>query len=249
MKQTELPVAPDTALTVHEPSVGEMLKAVVDKGVTHDNVAAIDKLVTLYERMQDRNAEKQFTAAFVKLQTELPTIVASTVIPNRGKYERFEDIMRQIAGPLAANQFTVSFTQDFKENRIVQTCHLSHVGGHTRTNSFAVRVGKGDSDTQADCKASTTAKRNALLNALNIVIRQDVFQDEDDPRVDGAPIDEAEAMVLHSRVIELNCDEPKFLKYAGVPDHGNPPTLADYKRIAESRLDECHAMLDRKGRR
>ena len=79
---------------------------------------------------------------------------------------------------MVRNGFSVDFTMDYKDGRIIETCHLRHTGGHSKSNSFGVRVGKADTDTQADCKAATTAKRNALLNCLNIVIRQDALQDE-----------------------------------------------------------------------
>ncbi len=194
-----------------------MLAAVIDKGVTSENVAAIEKLVGLYERMELRDAEKQFSAAFVALQSDLPVIVATTIIPNRGKYERFEDVMRVVGPLLVKHGFTVSFSMDFREGRILETCTLRHVGGHSQSNSFAVRTGKADSDTQADCKAATTAKRNALLNCLNIVIRQDALTDEDnDATLEGDLISRDQVQYLKEQVEETKSDAAKFLALAGV---------------------------------
>ncbi|HYB97556.1 MAG TPA: ERF family protein [Candidatus Limnocylindrales bacterium] len=222
------------------PSVGEMLGAVIEKGVTQENVAAIEKLVGLYERMEEKAAERQFNAAFVALQADLPVIVASTVIPNRGKYERYEDVMRVVAPLLVKHGFTVSFTMGFREGRVLETCHLRHVGGHSQSNSFAVRTGRADSETQADCKAATTAKRNALLNALNIVIRQDAYQDEDgDASLDGAFIAPDKALYLRELVRETKADEAKFLRYAGADK---------YEEIPASRYDVLVAELHRRKR-
>ena len=72
------------ALVKPAPNVADMLQAVVQQGITTENVAAFGELVKLYERMEERNAEKAFTAAFVALQADLPVIVASTPIPTRG---------------------------------------------------------------------------------------------------------------------------------------------------------------------
>ena len=48
----------------------------------------------------------------------------------------------------------------------LETCHLKHVGGHTQSNSFAVRSsGRPTRTRKLICKAATTAKRNALCNA------------------------------------------------------------------------------------
>jgi hypothetical protein len=221
--------------------VAQMLQAVIEKGVTADNVAAIEKLMGLYERMEERDAERQFAQAFTALQSDLPVIVASSVIPNRGKYERFEDIMRVVGPLLVKHGFSVSFSMDAKENRIFQTCHLKHVAGITKDNVFAVRVGgKADSETQADCKAATTAKRNALLNALNIVIRQDVFQGEDEPSNDGAFIAFDQAQYLRELVRDTGSDEASFLRYAGA---------SKYEEIGVNAYDRCVQALNRKAKK
>lgn len=216
-----LVAAPSAALGAvapqQPPSVGQMLSAVIEKGVTSENVAAIEKLVGLYERMELRDAEKQFASAFVALQSDLPVIVATSVIPNRGKYERFEDVMRVVGPLLVKHGFTVSFSMDFRDGRILETCSLRHIGGHSQSNSFAVRPGKADSDTQADCKAATTAKRNALLNCLNIVIRQDTMQSEDDDAMlVGSPIGPDKIQYLEEQIRDTGSDLTRFLAMAGV---------------------------------
>lgn len=215
----ELPSAKmgeQAALTRVEPSVAEMLQAVVTQGVTSENVAAIEKLVGLYERMEAKKAEQAYAIAFNSLQKEMPQIVATSVIPNRGKYERFEDVMLQVKPLLDKNGFTVSFSQVSIENRTTVVCTVRHTGGHATVNSFTVRGGgKADSETQADCKAATTAKRNAFLQAFNIVIRQDYLQNEDDPRNEGTFITPEQASDLEYRVNETHSDAAKFLALAG----------------------------------
>ena len=222
-----------------QPTVADMLKAVVDRGVTTENVSAVSEMVKLYERMQDKEAEKAFASAFVALQSEMPVIVATSVIPNRGKYERFEDVMRVVGPLLIKNGFAVSFEQFADDKRIRVTCHLRHVQGHATATSFAVRLGgRADSDTQADCKASTTAKRNALLQALNIVIRQDCLSDEEgDARLEGVNISDEQSFELERRVKETNSDVGAFLKFAGA---------RSFKEILASRYDDLDAMLSRK---
>jgi len=191
-----------------------MLQAVIDRGVTPENVTALDKLCGLYERMQSIDAEKQFAAAFVALQSEMPIITASTVIPNRGKYEKFEDVMRIIGPLLVKHGFSIRFSNEAKDGRIIETCYLMHSGGVTKTNQFAVRTGKADTETQADCKAATTAKRNALLNALNIVIQQDCMDSEHDAAIEGGPITPAQVADLKRRVASTRSNEEKMLKFA-----------------------------------
>ncbi len=239
-ESTDLVLTPESQLAIAPNPIEQILRAAVDKGVTQENVAVIERLTDLYERLQAKDAEKRFAAAFVALQNELPVIVASTPIPNRGKYERFEDVMRVIQPLLVKHGFAVSFTMDFKEGRILETCHLKHVDGHSQSNSFAVRTGKADSDTQADCKAATTAKRNALLNCFNIVIRQDALQNEEgDATLEGDPITWEQAEYLREQVKETRSDEAAFLRFAGA---------AKYEDIPASRYDRLAAALAAKAR-
>lgn len=196
--------------------------------------------LTVMKELLAMDAAQRFNQAFVALQADMPVIVATSVIPNRGKYERFEDIMKVIGPLLTRHGFTVSFSQDFKENRILEICTLSHASGHSRANSFAVRSGRADSDTQADCKASTTAKRNALCNALNIVIRQDCLSNEDDAGIEGDPnafVTKEQAEELEARLAAVNGKVADFLAYA---------KAKWFNEIPANKYAELDALLKRK---
>jgi len=196
--------------------VASLLQTIIDKGATAESVGIVERLVNLHEKMEQKNAEKAFAAAFVRLQADLPVIVAHTLIPNRGKYERFEDLMARVGPLLVGHGFSVAFSQDVRENRILETCHLSHIAGVTKSNTFAVRTGKADTDTQADCKAATTAKRNAFCNALNLVIRQDVLSGEEgDAALEGEFITAEQVEYLKEQVKETASNEAAFLRMAG----------------------------------
>ncbi len=210
--------------------------AVMNTDLNAEKLAVMKQLLAM-------NAEQQFNAAFVKMQAEMPIIVATSIIPNRGKYERFEDILRKVSPIMAKHGFSVAFSQNVNENRIVETCKLMHAGGHSQSNSFAVRAGgKADSDTQADCKASTTAKRNAFCNAINIVIAQDIFANEDnDASLVGDPnafVTPQQAEELERRCHETESNIPAFLKFAG--------GAKDFFSIPANKYDMLDASLRRK---
>jgi len=217
-------------------SIEQVFQAVIEKNVSPENITVMRELLAMA-------AEQKFTAAFVALQADLPVIVAKTAIQNRGKYEKFEDVMSVVSPLLTKHGFTVSFSMDVKENRILETCHLKHAGGHSQSNSFAVRTRKADSDTQADCMAATTAKRNALCNALNIVIRQDVLNEENDPAIEGDPnalVTTDQADELERRCKELNSNVTMFLKMAGA---------TKFSEIPARNYDVLDRMLAEKARR
>lgn len=233
-------------------SVAHMLQTVIEKGITPDNVQSLEKLVGLYERMQDREAERQFNEAFVKLQNEMPRIDATKPVPNRDgsiryTYAPFENLMEKVQPFLTANGFSVSFTTRFAEGRLIAVCMLRHTGGHSQQNEFGVRVGQGPphaSETQSDGAAKTYAKRGALSDCLNIVIEHD-----DDARILGKPLGKALAEDLHTRVKRLGdrIDEQAFLKFAGAACH-NPAVVEDYMNIPEDRFDTLDQMLTKKER-
>jgi hypothetical protein len=245
----ELQLAPETpsALEVSrpQPTVGEMLQAVIDKGITNENVGALEKIVALYERMEDKKAEREFTAAFVRLQAEMRSVRASRTVPNndgsvRYTFAPFEDIMKEVGPKLEANGFTVTFSTDFAEGRLIKSCTLSHASGHSKTNKFAVRIGAGPpkaSECQADGSASTYAKRFALCDLLNIQIDKDT-----DARAEGGSITPEQAEELSRRVQETNSDREKFLKYAGAKEFKDIPS-AMYNK-----LDDFLARKEQSGR-
>lgn len=238
--ESQLSTRPETQLS--EPSVANMLQTALAQGVTKDNADALGKMMELYERMEARGAEKAFSAAFVALQSDLPVIVAKTEIKNRGKYEKFEDVMTVVGPLLKRHGFCVSFSNAYDETRIIETCKLSHIGGHSQANNFAVRVSKNaDSETQADCKAATTAKRNALLNALNIVIRQDCLTAEHDPTMgDDKAVTKEQAEEIRALVKAGRFDEKDTLAWLD---------SESFEAIAANRYDDAVGYLKPKKER
>jgi hypothetical protein len=236
------------------PSVASMLQAVIQGGVSNENVAALEKLVGLYERMQDRDAEKAFAAAFMALQAEIPRVKATKVIPDRNNNMRssfapFEEIDTQLRPIAEKHGFTYSFKEGpFDQGRICKICVVTHAGGHTRENPFSVRIGSGPpgcTESQADGAAHSYAKRGALCDAFNIVV---VGIDKDgDARMEGdkvTTITKAQAEELEHRVKMTNSNVASFLQLGGLSD-ADVKTGA-FSKILASRYDSLDALLRRK---
>lgn len=233
--QTELMPAQEKMLApTRTLSLESAYQAVVDGNLDAEKLSVLKDLLAL-------NAARQFNEAFNALQTEMPILVATTIIPNRGKYLKYEDMWKHVGPLLTKHGFSVSYSNSYVENRIIEICHLSHIGGHTRSNSFAVRLGgRADSETQADCKAATTAKRNALCNAINATIQQDCLTSEDDAAIEGGPVTKEQAEELERRVALTNSNVAAFLKFAGAK------TFAE---IPSGRYQVLDAFLEKKERR
>lgn len=236
----QLAVQESSALT--QSPVEQILRAAVANGVTTENVAVIERLTDLYERLQAKDAEKRFAAAFVLLQSDMPNIRASKPVPNRDGTERYrfapyEEIMAQVKPLLQKHGFTVTFSTDFDDKRVIQSCTLQHIDGHSRTNKFAARIGNGppgSSEAQGDGAASTYAKRFALCNALNIITGEaDTDGRRDDARAEGEAISEDKVQYLREQVRETHSDEAKFLQFAGVKTY-EEITDAIYPQLVRS---------------
>lgn len=198
--------------------IGVLLNSVVEKGITAETASSMKEIVGLYERMEDRAAKQQFTAAMTALQAELPKVIANRFIPDNsgGVRSTFADYrgIWDIVGPfLTKHGFSVSFTIRYDAARLIAVCKMRHTAGHEETNEFGVRIGSGPpkaSEAQADGAARSYARRGALCDALNIVVDHD-----DDARVDGAQITTDQAKSLRERAVACGADETRLLKFAG----------------------------------
>ena len=96
-EQLQIIPAQSAVATRHEGAltIEQVFQAVTSGDISPEKVAVMKELLAM-------SAERQFTTAFVALQSDVPVITAKTVIPNRGKYEKFEDIVRgRAAAPQA----------------------------------------------------------------------------------------------------------------------------------------------------
>lgn len=223
-----------------EPSVALMLQQVIAGGITSENVGTLEKMVGLYERMQEKDAERQFTVAFNQIMKDIPSIHATKAVPNkdgtvRYRYAPLDEIDKQLRPLAIGHGLTYSFAEGLSDNgKVCKICTVQHIAGHKRSNQFTVRTSAppAANDSQADGSTHSYAKRGALCDAFGIIIEHD-----DDARTQSEPITERQAIELRQRVRELEVDQTAFLKFAGA---------ADFDQITSDRYDRLCELLDRK---
>lgn len=225
-----------------EPSVAQILSAAVSGGVTPDNVEVVERMMALMERNEARQAEKDFAGALADLQAETCRVSATRAVDQRPdgscryRFAPYEEIMAAVQPMLSRHGFSISFDTETGDQRLTSVCTLTHRGGHSRQNRFAVRYGKppGSSDAQGDMSTKSYAKRGALCDALNIVIDHD-----DDGRNDGSPepITANEAADLRAKCEEVGADKAKFLAFADAKS---------FEEIQADKLDMLLNELERK---
>lgn len=249
--QTELMPAvrePQAVAVRQESSTVQMMQQILAGPDVKDKVDAFAKLCDLRVQEEKRDAEKEFNRAFVELQQEIPTIKAMKPVPDKYGNVKFmvadfNDIDDQARPICLKHGFTYSFSEGpFLQGKVTKVCTLFHVAGHSRSNSYSVRIGSGPpgcSEMQADGSAHSYSKRGALCDCLNIRIDRALSNDVKD---EGGFVSAEQADELERRVGETLSNREAFLKFAGADVTVKFP----YRTIPAHRYDACDQMLRKK---
>lgn len=230
-----------------EPNYGQMLQSFLANPEAVKNVEVAERMFALCERAEARNAERMFAEAFARVQDEMPRVIADTPVPDKFgnvkySYARLDDIFALASPIIRKHGFTVTFSSDIKDDRVIQTCTVQHIGGHKRTNQYMARIGSGPihaSPAQADGAAATYAKRQAFCDAWMIVVDHDT-DGRADARDEGAPITWEQCQYLEEQINETGSDKAAFLKFAGA---------ATIPEIGANRYDSLVKALAQKGKK
>lgn len=230
-----------------EPSVGAMLQSFIQAGITSENVSAFETLCNLKERMEDRQASKDFAEALVDLQGETCRIPATKPVYGkdgsvRYNFAPYEEIMEKTQPLITKHGFSITFDTEIGEGRLTSICTLTHRSGHIRQNRFAVKFSTppGSSEAQGDMSTKSYAKRGALCDALNIVIDKDDDGQGigDNGKSIGAYVTDDQAATLRELCEATNADKPAFLRFAG--------GAKSFEEVAADRYDELLKILKKK---
>lgn len=221
------------------------LLAVFPKGITADNTTAVKEVAALFERQQEKQAEREFAEAFVKLQREIPRVQATKAVPNddgtvRYKYAPLDEIEEQVKPICLENGFSYSFKEGTSgAGEITKIFILQHVGGWKRENPYTVRIGAGPpktSDSQKDGSAHSYAKRGALIDGLSIRVKG---MDRDDARNLGHPITAEQAAHLKKWAAEVKVNTETFLLFA---------SASSFETILSEALPRCEEFLSKRAK-
>lgn len=228
------------------PSPASILQAVVEKGITAENAAVVEKLVEMCRQVRSEEAKTAFAAAFFKLRGEMPRIFADKEVKTDGGKVAFvycsPDEIKNILEPLLFKHGFCTMAGQTQDDKgvITVTVTLVHEAGHSESRSFSVRVSPGNrlmSPTQCDAAASTSAERHALIKMFQLRTRK---TEDDDASLVGdrnAKVTTAQAGELEKRAQLTNSNIALFLKFAGADKFSN---------ILANRYEACNQMLKTK---
>ena len=178
----------------------------------------MERMLAMYERMDERRAKVEFDNALAQMLPKLPEIGKRGTAENSGKklysFAKWEDINRAIKPILSEHGFALTFRTDVHEKGVLVTGVLSR-GGHSRETSLLVPFENSGAknDTQARGSSTSYGKRYTASALLNLVT-------SDEPDNDGATIHETvgpkEMTVLDDLLKATKSDRQAFFKYARV---------------------------------
>lgn len=200
------------------------------------DVAKLEKLMDLNERMLNREAAKEFAEDFVQMKPELPTVARThNNSQTKSKYAKLEDINVVVDPVLAKYGFgTQTKIKEQTDKGVTVTAILTHRGGHKEeTTIFMPLDDRGIAGTvnktqpHAVSSSITYAKRVAICALLNISTGDDA-----DGNTDNGCITLEQAAEIDNLIRVTGADRAKLLEYASSDDVRNIPAKNYGKTIS-----------------
>jgi hypothetical protein len=205
---------------VHGDDMADLLRLAVERGTPVEQLTA---LVDLRERMEARQARREYFAALKAFQEEYATnpVIKSRkadIVANRGadyayKYANADDIVRHIGPMLMNHGLTHKWGAKTEGQMLTCTTIIMHVGGHAEASDFTVPTENkaGMSPQQKVGSAMSYAQARGLANALGITIT-----DEQPEVVDPTPVSEEQLEDIQKACADYDVPVDRLLKLAGV---------------------------------
>lgn len=186
----------------------------------HVDVQKLDALLAMQERMEARQAEREFNEAFIAMKPELPVIEKDGRITYEAKagksgaaidYATLEGIDEQVTPILQRNGFAVNYDTKRTPEGLVTVCILRHRGGHKTTTDgppLPCDSSGGKNNIQGWGSAMKYGERYSLIAALNIRIKGK----DDDGKLGGTKfITDEQAAEIEKLCAETRTDVDAFL--------------------------------------
>lgn len=185
---TLLEATPEPKLNAPQAATTDGLIAVIERLASRPevDVAKLEKIIELQERVIAHNAKSAFEAAYARMQPDIPQIAEKGQIVVKGSvrstYARLEDIHEAVKPILARHGFAMRHRTEWpklgdaeapKEGCIRVVGILSHEEGHSEESAFEAPMDRSEFRTDIQSMGSTVSygRRYTTLDLLNIATR------------------------------------------------------------------------------
>ena len=145
-------------------------QALMEKAMQSDDIAVLERIIDLNERIVSRNAQSEFVAALSRFQRDCPEVKALKQGHNC-KYAPLQDIIAQVKALLVECGLSYRFEQSQTEKEITVTCLVTHLSGHSETTTVSAMPDTAGSKNSVQAIGSTITylRRYSFTGALGIV--------------------------------------------------------------------------------
>lgn len=186
------------------------------------DVTKMERLMEMYERIQNKNAEAAFFAAMTAAQLEMRPISADAENPQtRSKYATFAKLDRALRPIYTKHGFALSFDEGDcpKPDYVRVLCYVSHTSGYSKTyrrdmpaDGKGAKGGDVMTKTHAAGAAGSYGARYILKGVFNVAVGED-DQDGNDP---VKTLSDEQVANIEALLTEVNADKAAFLRWAKV---------------------------------
>ena len=182
------------------------------------DIAKMQALLDMQERVLNRNAEMEFNQAMVDAQTEMRPVSADMDNKQtRSKYASYAKLDNAIRPIYTKHGFSLSFNVgETSQDMADVICYVSHIGGHTRTYHAPMPAdGKGakGGDVMTKTHAMGAAFSYGARYLLKMIFNVAVGEDDTDGNMPVERISEEQQANLTSLIEEIGANYHAFLKY------------------------------------
>lgn len=207
--------------------------------VALDPSASIEKLeqmLALKERMDAKDAERAFAAAFSAASAEFPMIPLNGKGHNAKPYALLKDIIA-ITRPILASHGLILTWNVETTDKVKVTAKLAHRDGHSQTTSIVLPADASGSKNavQAFGSTQTYGQRYTAQAILGLSLGDDV--DDDGKGSTAGTISDDQFIALRDLMEQAGGDESKFMAFFKIQHLEELPT---------AKYGEADAMLRKK---
>lgn len=203
-------------VTVIQPS---SVLSVIERAATDPNVdiEKMERLLAMHERLVAVDANKAYSVAMAKAQSEMKPISANAENPQtKSKYASYSKLDSALRPIYSANGFALSFnTEDSNKDDVLRvTCRVSHINGHSEHHKIDMPAdGKGakGGDVMTKTHATGAAATYGMRYLLKMIFNVAIGEDDTDGNGPKNIITTGQAAYLKKLIEETGADTKRLL--------------------------------------
>lgn len=206
---------------ITKPSESEAMLQIIQRASIDPScdIEKLERLVSLKERMDAKNAQTEFNASMAAMQCDIPSIAERGEGHNRKTYATLEDINDVIKPIMQRYGFAMSFRVEHKAEGVSVTGVLMHRAGHREETTMLLPTDTsgGKNAVQAVASSVSYGKRYVMCAMLNISTRE--MDDDGYAAAPVATITEVQAKAIRELLAKCKPEtQDGFVKMYGEPE-------------------------------